>query len=59
MVVIETYTVDHLRYRPKFNKAFLLERNELLRLLPGLRVVRYQDVDTGDAAYASILAQKP
>ena len=59
MVVIETYTVDHLRYRPTFNKAFLLERNELLRLLPGLRVLRYQEVDTGDAAYASILAQKP
>jgi len=59
MVLIETYTVDHLQYRPTFNKAFLLERNELLTLLPGLRVLRYQEVDTGDAAFASILAQKP
>jgi tellurite methyltransferase len=59
MVLIETYTVDHLRYRKKFNRAFLLERNELLTLLPGLRVLRYQEVDTGDAAFASILAQKP
>jgi 2-polyprenyl-3-methyl-5-hydroxy-6-metoxy-1,4-benzoquinol methylase len=59
MVLIETYTVDHLQYRPKFNRTFLLERNELLTLLPGLRVLRYQEVDTGDAAFASILAQKP
>jgi 2-polyprenyl-3-methyl-5-hydroxy-6-metoxy-1,4-benzoquinol methylase len=59
MVLIETYTVDHLQYRPKFNRTFLLERNELLTLLPGLRVLRYQEVDTGDATFASILAQKP
>jgi len=59
MVLIETYTVDHLQYRPTFNKTFLLERNELLTLLPGLRVLRYQEVDTGVAAFASILAQKP
>lgn len=59
MVLIETYTVDHLQYRPKFNREFLLERNELLTLLPGLRVLRYQEVDTGEAAFASILAQKP
>lgn len=59
VVLIETYTVDHLQYRPKFNRTFLLERNELLTLLPGLRVVRYQEVDTGQEAFASILAQKP
>jgi len=59
VAVIETYTVDNLQYRPTFNKSFLLERNELLTLLPGLRVLRYQEVDTGDAAFASILAQKP
>ncbi len=59
VALIETYTVDHLQYRPKFNRTFLLERNELLTLLPGLRVLRYQEVDTGDAAFASILAQKP
>lgn len=59
MAVIETYTVDHLRYRPDFNKTYLLERNELLTLLPGLRVLHYQEVDTGEAAFASLLAQKP
>ncbi|WP_447963126.1 class I SAM-dependent methyltransferase [Nitrospira sp. Ecomares 2.1] len=59
MVLIETYTVDHLQYRPQFNRIFLLERNELLTLLPGFRVLRYQEVDSGEAAFASLLAQKP
>ncbi len=59
MAVIETYTVDHLRYRPGFPQDFLLRRNELLTLLPGLRVLRYQEVNTGKAAFASLLAQKP
>ncbi|MDH5698976.1 MAG: class I SAM-dependent methyltransferase, partial [Nitrospirota bacterium] len=59
VAVIETYTVDNLQYRPTFNKAFLLERNELLTLLTGLRVLRYQEVDNGNAAFASVLAQKP
>jgi len=59
MALIETYTMDHLQYSPRFNKAFLLEPNELLTMLPGLHVLRYQEVDTGQAAFASILAQKP
>jgi tellurite methyltransferase len=59
MALIETYTMNHLQYRSGFNKAFLLEPNELLSMLPGLRIVRYQEVDTGKVAFASILAQKP
>ena len=59
MAVIETYTIDHLKYRPRFKKQFLLQTNELLDLLKGLKVLRYQVVDDGQAAYASILAQKP
>ena len=59
IALIETYTMDHIQYSPRFNKTFLLEPNELLTMLPGLRIVRYQEVDTGQAAYASILAQKP
>ncbi len=59
MALIETYTKDHLQHRPQFNKAWLLKPNELLTMLPGLRVLRYQEVDTGKAAFASILAQKP
>ncbi len=59
IAVIETYTTDHSQYRPRFNKAWLLKPNELLTMLPGLRVLQYQEVDTGAAAFASILAQKP
>ena len=59
IALIETYTMDHLQYRPRFNKAYLLEPNELLTMLPGLRVLRYQEVDTGQAAFVSVLAQKP
>jgi len=59
MALIETYTIDHLQYRPQFNKAWLLEPNELLSMLPGLRILRYQEVDDGHTAFASILAQKP
>lgn len=59
MALIETYTLDHSQYRPRFNKDWLLNPNELLTMLPGLRVLRYQEVDTGETAFASILAQKP
>ena len=59
IALIETYTMDHIQYSPRFNKAFLLEPNELLTMLPGLRVLRYQEVDNGQAAFVSILAQKP
>ena len=59
IALIETYTIDHLQYRPRFNKAWLLDPNELLTMLPGLRVLRYQEVDDGQTAFASILAQKP
>ncbi len=59
MALIETYTRDHNQYRPRFNKAWLLKPNELLTMFPGFRVLRYQEVDTGETAFASILAQKP
>jgi len=59
MTLIETYTLDHLQHQPRFNKDYLLKPNELLSMLPGLRILRYQEVDTGQAAFASILAQKP
>lgn len=59
IALIETYTMDHVQYQPRFNKAYLLTPNELLTMLPGLRVLRYQEVDTGHVAFASILAQRP
>ncbi len=59
VAIIETYTTDYRKYQPRFKKAYLLEPNELLHALSGLRVLRYQEVDDGTAAFASILAQKP
>ena len=59
MAVVETYTLDHLKYRPRFPKRFLLKTNELLDLFQGLKVIRYQAYDDGTVAYASIIVQKP
>jgi tellurite methyltransferase len=59
MVVMETYTLDHLKYNAKFNREWLLRPNELLELFRDFKILRYQDVDDGKAAYASIVAQKP
>ena len=59
MIVVETYTLDHLKYRPRFPRQFLLEPNELLHHFKDLTVLQYQRRDDGQAAYASILATKP
>jgi len=59
MAIVETFTHDHLKYRPTFTPQYLLDRNELLLHFKNLTVLRYQVVDTGQAVYASILVQKP
>ena len=59
MVVIETYTMGHRKYRPRFRKEYLLHDNELLDIFRDFKIIRYQNVDDGKAAYESILAQKP
>ena len=59
MALVETYTLDHKRYQPGFPQEYLLKPNELLTLFKDLTVIRYQAVDNGTEAYASILVQKP
>ena len=59
MALVETYTIDHKKYAPEFRQEYLLKPNELLTLFQGLTVIRYQVVDNGQAAFASILVQKP
>ena len=59
MAIVETYTLDHLQYRPSFPQEYLLQANELLDLFSGFIVLRYQVIDDGQSAYASILVQKP
>jgi SAM-dependent methyltransferase len=59
VVVMETYTLDYQRYRPEFRKDYLLNTNELLDLFRDFTILRYQMQDTGQAAFASLIAQKP
>lgn len=59
MALVETYTVDHIKYRPHFSPDYLLKPNELLDLFSGFIILRYQVIDDGQSVYASILAQKP
>ncbi len=59
MAVVETYTMDHRKYRTRFRKEYLLGTNELLELFQDFIIIRYQNVDDGKAAYAGIIAQKP
>lgn len=58
VVVVETYTLEHRAYRPRFRKEYLLRTNELLEHFRDLEILRYQFVDDGNAAYASIIARK-
>jgi SAM-dependent methyltransferase len=58
VAVLETYTLDHLRHQPEFSRRYLLERGELFHALAPLRPLRYQEVDDGHAAYASVLLRK-
>lgn len=58
MALVETYNVDHLKYA-KFNPKWLLQTNELLEIFKDFKIIRYQAVDNGKMAYASILIQKP
>lgn len=59
MVVMETYTRDYQRYRPSFPTPYLLRTNELLELFRDFTIIRYELKDTGEAVFASIIAQKP
>ena len=59
MIVVETYTIDHLKYRPQFRKEWLLERNELVEWFKDFTILDYQVVDNGESAFASIIAQRP
>lgn len=59
LIVYKTYTTDQLRYpgRPR-HPMHLLEPNELLRVLEGFRVLRYEEAWEGKGT-AAIAARKP
>ena len=58
LVIYKTYTKDQLRYpgRPR-HPMHLLETNELLRLLEGFRILRYEEIWQGRGT-AAIVALK-
>lgn len=45
LVVFETLTTDHLRWKPDFNPEYLLARGELPRMFHGLRLIKYRESD--------------
>lgn len=66
MIVYETFLIDnHVRYHHPRRKEFCLKHNELLRLLPGLRILYYEEGSHVDRPHeepsitARILAHKP
>lgn len=48
VLVFETLTTRHLRWKPDFNPLFLLEPGELLALFKGLRLLKFRETDIGD-----------
>ena len=59
MILVETYNTDYLKYNSHFKPEWALRENELLDLLDGFKIIRYQSVDDGQLAYSSVLAKKP
>jgi tellurite methyltransferase len=63
MVVFETLTKEHLRWKPDFNPDYLLETGELLRLFSRLQTVKYRELtitlNGSKRSVASIMARKP
>ena len=58
LLFFETFTVDYLKYS-NFKKEWVLEHNELLREFGDFRILRYQEMDNNEKAFASLVAQKP
>ena len=44
-LVFETLTVDHLRWKPDFNPAYLLRRGELALMFRALHLIKYRETD--------------
>ena len=62
VLIFETMTTDYLRFRPDFNRDFLLQPGELAAMFRGLRLLKYRETvlagrETGRAV-ASLIACK-
>jgi hypothetical protein len=64
VVVFETYTTEHLQFRPDFNPDFLLRPGELLQLFPDFATLVYREgvladpATQGNKGVASLIARK-
>lgn len=62
VLVYETLTKDHLRWKPSFNTEFLLERGELAHLFRELHLIKYREAiltaRDSQRAVASLIAKK-
>ena len=58
MAIIESYNTDYSKYNSKFNKEWLLTKNELYEEFKDLKILKYQNVDDGKVAYSSLLVKK-
>lgn len=57
ILMYETFTIDHLSHS-SFKREWLLEHNELLKEFSDFHILKYQEVDQDEKAFASLIAQK-
>jgi SAM-dependent methyltransferase len=59
ILIFETFTVDYLKYSG-FKREWVLEKNELRKAFPELKILDYQEVDEpeNEMASASLVARK-
>jgi hypothetical protein len=65
MLIYETFLIDnHMQYQHPRRKEFCLMHNELLRLVPGFRILHYEEgrreegLDSERVFTARLVAQK-
>jgi tellurite methyltransferase len=58
VLLFQTFTRDYLKYRPEFREEFCLASGELPGLFGALESLFYEEVDTHEAAYATLVARK-
>ncbi len=58
VIVIENFTEANTKYDPSLRADWLLKKDELFNRFSDMKVLRYQDIDDGKAAYSSLLVKK-
>ena len=57
-IYYETFNEDYIKYS-SFRKEWVLGHKELLKEFDSFRIWRYREIDNGETAFSSIVAQKP